>query len=277
MLSEPTEQRYVNKLPPGRELAGKVAWVTGASRGIGRAIAIALAARGAALAIGARNAEALAGVRGSIESLGSSCFAAPLDVRDGNQVESFAQQIAAHLGAPDILVNNAGIYRTEPVRGHSLHVWQETIETNLTSALLTSRCVIDGMAAKGWGRIINIASISGKVAEAYGAAYSASKFGLIGLTQALALEVARLGITVNAVCPGWVKTDMAAEQLSDERWCRLNSLDTSEAADLARLSVPQERFIAAEEVADLVAFLCSGAARGITGQAINICGGMALY
>lgn len=277
MLSEPKQLRHANKLPPGQDLAGKVAWVTGASRGIGRAIAIALAERGAALAIGARNIEALAGVRESIESLGSPCFAAPLDVRKGNQIESFAEQIAAHLGAPDILVNNAGIYRTEPVRGHRLDIWQETIETNLTSALLTSRCVIDGMIFQGWGRIINIASISGKVAEAYGAAYSASKFGLIGLTQALALEVARLGITVNAVCPGWVKTDLAARQLSDERWCRLNSLNTSDAADLARLSVPQERFMAPEEVADLVAFLCTDAARGITGQAINICGGMALY
>src|SRR5262249_41921101 len=185
--------------------------------------------------------------------------------------------VKERLGTPDILVNNAGIYKTEPVRGHSLEIWQEIIDINLTGALLTSRCVLDGMIEKGWGRIINISSISGKSGEAFGAAYSASKYGLIGLSQSMALEVARYGITVNAVCPGWVSTEMAVEQLTDQRWCKLNSLEPSESEEIARLSVPQERFISPEEVAELVAYLCTDSARGITGQAMNICGGMALH
>ncbi len=264
-------------VPAAGELAGRVAWVTGGSRGIGRAIALALADRGATVAIGARNMQALEAVRSEIESIGGTCLIASLDVRDGDSIIGFARAVADRLGTADILVNNAGIYKTEPVRGHSLEIWQETIETNLTGALLTSRAVLEGMIEKGWGRIINISSISGKVAEVFGAAYSASKFGLIGLSQSLALEVARHGITVNAVCPGWVSTDMAAEQLTDERWCRLNAVEPAESQEIARLSVPLERFITPEEVAQLVAYLCTDSARGITGQAINICGGMALH
>jgi len=262
--------------PPG-ELTGRVAWVTGGSRGIGRAIALTLAGHGAAVAVGARNMQALESLCSEIEGLGGNCLAKSLDVRDGDSVEAFAQAVTDRLGTPDILVNNAGIYKTEPVRGHSLDVWQEIIDVNLTGALLTSRSALDGMIEKGWGRIINISSISGKAGEAFGAAYCASKFGLIGLSQSLALEVARYGITVNAVCPGWVSTDMSIEQLTDERWCRLNSLEPAQSQEIARLSVPQERFISPEEVAQLVAYLCTDFARGITGQAMNICGGMVLH
>jgi ketoreductase len=132
------------------------------------------------------------------------------------------------------------------------------------------------MIGKAWGRIVNISSVSGKTAEAYGAAYSASKFGIIGLTQALALEVAKSGITVNAICPGWVRTDMAIEQLQDPKWCGLNEIDQSQSVEIARLSIPQNRFLESEEVADLALFLCSNQARSITGQAINICGGLSL-
>ena len=127
------------------------------------------------------------------------------------------------------------------------------------------------------GRIVNISSISGKSGEPYGAAYSSSKFAMIGLTQSLALEVARHGITVNAVCPGWVETDMAYEQLTDRRWCELNSLPVEDSVEIARLSIPREKFVKAEEVAALVRFLCSEDAQSITGQAINICGGLSLH
>jgi ketoreductase len=133
------------------------------------------------------------------------------------------------------------------------------------------------MVERGWGRIINISSISGKTAEIWGSAYSASKFGMIGLTQALALEVARHNITVNAVCPGWVLTEMATEQLQDPQYCELTGSDPKDAIANAAYSVPQQRMIEPEEVAALVAFLASDRARGITGQAINICGGLSLH
>jgi ketoreductase len=132
------------------------------------------------------------------------------------------------------------------------------------------------MIERKWGRIINISSISGQKAEAYGTAYSASKFGLIGVTQSLALELARHGITVNSVCPGWVETDMAQEQINDPEWCRLNDINPEESLDIARLSVPQMRLIQPDEVAGLVGYLCSDRAKGITGQAINICGGLSI-
>ena len=133
------------------------------------------------------------------------------------------------------------------------------------------------MIELNWGRIINISSVSGKVGEIWGSAYSASKFALIGFTQSLSLEVARNGITVNAVCPGWVDTEMAKGQLEDPQWCKLNSVDPSESLSNACFSVPQMRFIEPSEVAALVVFLASVAARGITGQSINICGGLSLH
>ena len=133
------------------------------------------------------------------------------------------------------------------------------------------------MIERNWGRIINISSISGKVAEAFGAAYSASKFAIIGLTQSMALEAAKHAITVNAICPGWVDTKMAGDQLSDDNYLSLTEQEPSQALEIARLSVPQMRFIAPEEVASLVVYLCSEQARGITGQAINICGGLSLH
>jgi NAD(P)-dependent dehydrogenase (short-subunit alcohol dehydrogenase family) len=163
------------------------------------------------------------------------------------------------------------------VEGHDLDVWRRTLDTNMTSAMVASSLVLPEMVTRKWGRVINISSISGKAGEAFGAAYSASKFGLIGLTQSMALEVARFGVTVNAVCPGWVATDMAFSQINDPQWCQLNNLPPAESLDIARLSVPQERFIEPGEVASLVVYLSTDDARGITGQAINICGGLSVH
>lgn len=261
----------------GIDLSGKVALVTGASRGIGKAIALVLADHGAALAIGSRRIDALEPVRAEIENMSIPCLAHRLDVSSEPSVAEFLQATESKFGRIDILVNNAGMYKTEPVRDHALDTWHEVMETNLTSALLTCRHVVKGMIERNWGRIINISSISGKVAEAFGGAYSASKFGLIALTQALAQEVARYAITVNAVCPGWVDTKLATDQLEDEKYLSLTEQDSLHAKETARLSMPQLRFIEPDEVAGLVAFLCSDSARGINGQAINICGGQSLH
>lgn len=259
-----------------RELSDRVAVVTGASRGIGKAIAVALAEQGAAVGICARDERLLQATADEITGSGGRCVAIPCDVRSEESVHGFFKTMQAELGQTDILVNNAGVYRTEAVEDHSLPVWHEVIETNLTGTLLFCRSVISQMKAKAWGRIINISSVSGRTGEIWGSAYSASKFGMIGLTQSLALEIAKHGVTVNAVCPGWVETEMSQEQLRDSEWCKLNGMDPNEAAQNACFSVPQERFIDPREVADLVCYLSSHAARGITGQSINVCGGLSL-
>ena len=260
-----------------RTLLGRVVLITGASRGIGKALALRLAEAGANIAITARTESDLALVAEDVKKLDVECLPCVCDVRKEDSVASMFDAVKAGLGHPDIVINNAGIYATAPVRGHSLETWNDIVATNLTGAFLVSRASLDNMIEKRWGRIINISSVSGKVAEIYGAAYSASKFALIGLTQALALEVASYGITVNAICPGWVNTDMAVAQLNDEKWCQLNNLDPKEATELSQLAVPQMRFIEPFEVADLALFLASQEASGITGQAINICGGLSLH
>ena len=257
-------------------LKGRVAIVTGASRGLGKAIALELARQGAILGVCARSAEQLSTAQSEIKHLGTQCLAATCDVRSEADIAAFVMYIKSHFGSVDILVNNAGVYKTEPLENHSLDLWRDVLETNLTGAMLFCRAVLASMGAQQWGRIINISSVSGRVGEIWGGAYSASKFGLIGLTQSMALEVAKKGITVNAVCPGWIATDMTREQLSDPEWCQLNGIDPKDSQANACFGVPQNRFIEPEEVASLVAYLASDAARGITGQAINICGGLSL-
>lgn len=260
-----------------KKLLGHVCLVTGGNRGIGKAIALALAESGTAVAIGARTQESLEVMKLEFEARRVPYLVQKLDVRDEGSVNEFFARTNKELGPVDILVNNAGIYKTEPMNLHCLSTWEDIIKTNLTGAFLTCRLSIQNMMDRKWGRIINIASVSGKVGEIYGGAYSASKFGLIGLTQSLALEVAKYDITVNAICPGWVNTDMATKQLTDDKWLALNSLSKDESMDIACLSVPIGRLIEPQEVASLVVYLCSEQAKGITGQAINVCGGLALH
>lgn len=254
----------------------KTAFITGASRGIGRAIAEKLAQDGFDLALFARSEDLLSKLESDLSGFGIKAQSFPIDVSVPESFIAALTKAKQALGNPSILINNAGVYYTQSVEGHSIELFRDVLETNLTSALNACQFVISSMKSEGWGRIINISSISGKVGEAHGSAYSASKFGLIGLTQSLALEVAEFGVTVNAVCPGWVATEMARTQLNDEKWCALNSLEVSQSEEIARLSVPQKRLIQPEEVAHLVSFLCSENARGITGQSINICGGLSL-
>ncbi len=256
--------------------SGKTAFITGASRGIGRALAERLAQDGFDIALFARSEDLLSKLESDLSKFNVQARAFPVDVSDAPRFVAALKSAREKLGPASILVNNAGVYYTQSVEGHSVDLFKEVLETNLTAALNACQFVVSGMKERGWGRIVNISSISGKVAEAYGAAYSASKFGMIGLTQSLALEVAEHGITVNAVCPGWVATEMARAQLRDETWCALNQLEVSQSEEIARLSVPQKRLIQPEEVAHLVSFLCGENARGITGQSINICGGLSL-
>lgn len=266
------------RLLTATHLKDRVALVTGASRGIGKAIALDLAANGATVAIVGRDQSALAETQSAVEAFSTApCRIYACDVGQPDTLESVVDSLQNAYGKLDIIVNNAGIFSTSALVSQNLDSWREVLEVNLTASMRAARAALPKMMEKAWGRIINISSISGKAGEPYGAAYSASKFAMIGMTQSLALETARFGITVNAVCPGWVDTEMARNQLNDEEWCSLNNIDRAQSVEIARLSVPQERFIEPVEVANLVSYLCSDAARGITGQAINICGGLSLH
>jgi 3-hydroxybutyrate dehydrogenase len=270
------------------DLSGKTALVTGGSRGIGKAVALKLAAAGAAVASCSRTKELNQQLKTALELSGAKCLSCTVDITDTEAFAAFITHCQEELGQIDILVNNAGVYIHQSVDGHPLEQWNKVMETNLGAAMVACRAAIPDMIEKGWGRVINIASVSGKVAEINGSAYSASKFGLIGLTQSLALETARNGITVNAICPGWVKTDLSDGQIAQGADIKIagrnitpdhssDHLADPDNAELIALSVPQERFIEPEEIADVVLFLCSHGARGITGQALNVCGGLSLH
>lgn len=258
-------------------LAGKTALVTGASQGIGQEVAILLATAGCRVFATARQYQALEKLQDQNGKIAGEIKALALDVTNEPLCRKRIQDIVSKHGSLDILVNNAGIYKTAGVLNHATSEWNEVLNTNLTAPFVLCREVLPSMMAKGWGRIVNISSISGKTGEPYGAAYSASKFGLIGFSQTLALECAEYGITVNSVCPGWVDTAMSRRQLADPAYAKLTGIKEEDSWEIARLSVPQKRFLAPEEIAHLVLFLCSEMSKGITGQAINICGGLGIH
>ena len=224
----------------------------------------------------ARSYENLETLQQVIEKAGGKCFIHACDVSDFDNLQEVMTEIMKASPRIYALINNAGIYATSAVRNMERAQWTATIDINCSAAFVATKTVLERMIDQKSGRIIFVSSISGKKAEPYGAAYSASKFGMLGLMQSLALEVAQFGITSNAICPGWVDTEMAHKQINDEEWCALNQLDLAQSEEIARLSVPQERLIDPLEVAHLALYLCSDAARGITGQAINICGGLSI-
>src|SRR5579862_4221342 len=196
-------------------LSGRVAFVTGASQGIGRACALKLSAEGAAVAVAARNQEKLNALVNEITAMGGKAAAYALDVTDEEQVKSSIKSAIAQFGKIDILVNNAGITRDQLVMRMKRADWDAVLQTNLTSAYLCTQAVSSSMLKQRWGRIINIASVFGQMGQAGQANYSASKAGLIGLTMAIARELGSRNITCNAVAPGFIETAMT-EVLGDE-------------------------------------------------------------
>lgn len=255
-----------------RDLTGKHAVVTGGGRGIGAAIAAELARHGANLTLMGRDRQRLlarASELGAAHKVKIGCVAC--DVADPASVRMAFEDACKKNGEVHILVNNAGQVESAPVAELKLENWQRILDVNLTGAMLCAQQVLPAMLAAGDGRIVNIASTAGLKGYARLAAYCASKHGLIGFTRALALEVVRNGVTVNAVCPSFTETDMVREG-AKRAASRNASTAEEELAKMAK-SIPRGRLITPEEVAHAVVWLCSPGATGITGQAIAVAGG----
>src|SRR5438105_4435557 len=242
-------------------LSGRVALVTGASQGIGKACALKLAERGATGAVAARNEEKLKELVNHISGAGSKAAAFPMDVADEEQVKDTCKAVIAEFGKVDILVNNAGITRDQLVMRMKRADWDAVLNTNLTSAYVCIQQVIGSMLKQRWGRIINVTSIFGQIGQAGQANYAASKAGLIGLTMAIAREVASRNITCNAVAPGFIETAMT-------------SGFTDEFKQNALKMIPLGRVGTPEDVAQAVRFLASDESSYITGHVLNVNGGM---
>jgi 3-oxoacyl-[acyl-carrier protein] reductase len=243
------------------DLSGRVAFVTGASQGIGRACAMKLAAAGASLAVAARNEQKLNDLVSEISQAGGKAAAFVIDVGEEEQIKSAIKAAVANFGKVDILVNNAGIARDQLVMRMKRADWDAVLATNLTSAYLSIQQVIGSMLKQRWGRIINITSVFGQMGQAGQANYASSKAGLIGLTMAIAREVASRNITCNAVAPGFIETAMTSG-LSEE--FKQNAVKQ---IPLGRVGMP-------EDVANAVVFLASDDASYITGHVLNVNGGM---
>ncbi len=257
-------------------LAGKTALITGASRGIGRAIAVTFAQNGSNLVLLSRDKDRLQLIQEEIylQNENINCQIIACDLKESSNL---IEELEANFDktGPEIFIHSAGNFALDGAYKKNRKIWNDTLAIHLTAAYELSCYLSQFMIKKKWGRIVNISSTSAN-GEAYALSYSVAKAGLLGLTQSLALELAKYGVTVNAVCPSWVETEMSLNQLSDLEWCRLNNIAVNDSVEIARLSSPQERILSADEIAHLTAFLCSEEAQGITGQSIKICGGLSL-
>lgn len=256
------------------ELSGRLALVTGGGTGIGKAVARAMAQEGARVVIAARNGPRLEAAAGELRAEGHAVTPVPVDVRDRAGVRDCVSRVREHGGRVHILVNNAGVSGMTPMDGGDDGLWQTIVDTNLTGVYLLTREVLGIMGGGGDGRIINMSSVLGKFGVPGYAAYCASKHGLIGFTRALALELAPRGITVNALCPGWVDTEMSRagiEQMAEQQGTDPESLRRQ-----ALAAVPIRRMLDPEEIARFAVYLASDKAAGITGQALNVCGGQTM-
>ena len=257
-----------------RPLAGRHAVVTGGGKGIGAAIAQALARAGADVTVMGRSAQPIADTAAGLRALqGVRAEAIPVDVSDEASIDAAFADAEARLGGTSILINNAGQSEGIASLDTTRETWDRLLAVNLTGAFLCAKRALPAMLAAGSGRIVNIASTAGLKGVPRIAAYCASKHGLIGLTRSLALEFARAGVTVNAVCPGYTDTDMA--QRAVQRIVTTTGKPADEARRLIERSNAFGRLVRPQEVADTVVWLCSDEAGGVTGQAIVIGGEVA--
>jgi ketoreductase len=255
-------------------LHDKVALVTGGGTGIGKGIALKLAQAGAKVAIASRTLRTIENAAAELGRSAPAVLPLAMDVRRKADVERAVGSIVSTWGPPHILVNNAGVSGLSTISDPDDSRWYDIVDTNLNGLYLVTKTVLRHMPDHAGGRIINISSVLGKFGVPGYTAYCTTKHGMIGFTRALALEVVSRGITVNTVCPGWVETEMAA--LGIKETATLQGITPERFRAQATAAVPIQRFLEVEEVAELVAYVASDAARGITGQAINICGGQTM-
>jgi 3-hydroxybutyrate dehydrogenase len=254
-------------------LKGKVAIVTGSTSGIGLGIAKALAAEGVHIVLnGFGDATGIAAVRADIERghevrTGYS----DADMSKGEAVRGLVESAMETMGRVDILVNNAGIQFTSPIESFPVEKWDAILAINLSAAFHGIGAVLPQMKSRGWGRIVNIASTHGLVGSAHKAAYVAAKHGLVGLTKVVGLETAGTGITVNAVCPGWVRTPLVERQIAELANQKRTSVEEA-ATELLHDKQPSRSFVTPEQLGNTVAFLCSPTADQVTGTAIAVDG-----
>ena len=240
---------------------GRIALVSGASQGIGRACALALAAEGATVALAARNEAKLVEVVAEIEAAGGKAAAFVMDLAEEASIKAGAKAVLERFGKVEILVNNAGITRDGLVLRMKRADWDEVLGTNLTGAFLLTQAVLSMMLKNRWGRVINISSVVGRTGQAGQVNYAAAKAGLIGMTRAMAREVASRGITVNAVAPGYVETPMTAKLDEKQRAAMLGA-------------IPLGRAGTEDEIAGAVTYLASQNAGYVTGHVLDVNGGM---
>jgi ketoreductase len=252
----------------------RTAVVTGATSGIGLAVARLLAENGHRVYIGARTAEDVAATVKELSRDGLEVDGRDVDVRSGDSVRDFVQSAVDRYGSIDVLVNNAGRSGGGVTADISDDLWHDVIDTNLTSVFRVTREVLTtgGLRTRSWGRIVNVASTAGKQGVVLGAPYSASKHGVVGFTKALGNELAPTGITVNAVCPGYVETPMA--QRVRQGYAAAYDVTEEEILRRFQAKIPLGRYSTPEEVAGLVGYLVGDTADSITSQALNVCGGL---
>jgi ketoreductase len=246
--------------------------VTGGGRGIGRAIAVAFAEPGNTVAVAARTRPQLDDAARAIRQRGAGAVVIPLDITDQSAVARAFAELGQQVAGLDVLVNNAGIGGGDPVDKTDPAVWRKVVDTNVWGTFLVTRSALPML--KDGGRVINMSSMLGRFGVPGYTAYCASKHAVIGFTRALALELANRAITVNAICPGWVETEMAAQGMESGAAAMGITFEDFRSRALAR--VPIGRIIQPEEIAGLVTFLASPAASAITGQTYNICGGQTM-
>src|ERR1041385_3543013 len=259
------------------KLEKRLAFITGGGRGIGRAIALAFAREGASIVVAARTREQIESVANEVANqFGVDSFAVECDVANAESVlTAFAQAREKFGRGPDILVNNAGIAETALFVKSDEPMWERHMNTNIGGTFRCTHAALPEMIERGWGRVINIASIAGKTGVPYVSAYAASTHALLGMTRSLALEVAAQGITVNAICPGYVDTEMTSRGV--ENIVKKTGKSANQALQMLEKMSPQNRLVTPEEVAALAVLLASEEGRGINGQAINVDGGSVLF
>ena len=255
-------------------LTGRTAVVTGSTSGIGMAIAGSLAAAGANVVLnGFGDADAIEALRARLEAdHGVRACHDGADMTKPAEIARMIETAGSTFGAVDILVNNAGIQHVAPVDEFPTDRWDAIIAINLSAAFHTTRAALPAMKARGWGRIVNVASVHGLVASPLKSAYVAAKHGIMGFTRAVALETAQNGITCNAICPGYVKTALVEGQIPDLARAR-GVAEEDVVRDVMLAAQPTRRFVGVEEIGALTVFLCSDSARSITGAALPIDGG----